>query len=170
MKKFNDVCALSAQISSARELAELNTGLQVLANFAELTAKGEAEEAVKLATRSQNELSDLIRFVKKTEKIAKEIKPIYESVIFEIPTNALKNFEWRAGAVRNIIEITDNQKMFEEMKKAGLEERDFFKSCKIDYKVLADLLGKSEKAFIEDYGELINFEQKQTKPVLKVLA
>jgi len=53
----------------------------VLANFAELTAKGEAEEAVKLATRSQNELSNLIRFVKKAEKIAKEIKPIYESVI-----------------------------------------------------------------------------------------
>jgi len=68
MKQITDVCALSAQISSARELAELNTGLQVLANFAELTAKGEAEEAVKLATRSQNELSNLIRFVKKTEE------------------------------------------------------------------------------------------------------
>lgn len=72
MKKFNDVCALSAQISSARELAELNAGLQVLANFAELTAKGEAEEAVKLATRSQNELSDLIRFVKKQRKSQKK--------------------------------------------------------------------------------------------------
>lgn len=159
------------------EVKDLTKGdeqkVKALVACAELLEEPDNLDLVERVISHADAIRDLVEEQKRIEKACKTCKEITEPAMWlcidennEVISNSGRKL-FKFSKVGKTCSVADNQGLFKRMLESGIPAEKILEGCTITRKAAAEMLGLSDKAFVENFIEFLEFSEK--KPTMKAV-